>query len=473
VALGASVAILPWTARNALLRGDLVLIETVGLYNLWNDNAFVDEGQHGRQEQRMFNSRNTPARTRELAVEFALRGIARHPEAFLDKLCTNLRYSVRPDTMHGLLVGLAPIGSRWDLLSVPLGDLMMLLALPPFLVFAAAGPRSPERTLLLGWLVYYFLLLVVVFHVETRYRSPLAPFVLAFAAAGVEQLIDSSQRQRLGVRLSFATGVAIVVVTLLPYAEQAWHAVRSAAAVARADQAWRAGERTSALRAIAAAAAADPNPARPWLDQAQRLARRGEAAAAIEALRQVEELAPGHVVPAALLPRLLLDVGRTADADEASETARRLSWLLDPWLVLEHAWRRLPPPRTAELTLGLDDYGAARGFLHPFRNYRWTRDRAWLRLRPPFAERSLELRLEMGSPEPSPYERPAVAVRACDGPWQSFELTREVRPYVWRAACPPDTPVVVEIRTPTFNKAGQHDDQGVRVDRLVVRPAPR
>ena len=37
----------------------------------------------------------------------------------------------------------------------------------------------------------------------------------------------------------------------------------------------------------------------------------------------------------------------------------------DPWLLLETAWRELPPPRGTVIELSRGDYGAVRGFLYP------------------------------------------------------------------------------------------------------------
>jgi hypothetical protein len=37
----------------------------------------------------------------------------------------------------------------------------------------------------------------------------------------------------------------------------------------------------------------------------------------------------------------------------------------EPWLVLEIAWRELPPPRTDDVFVARNDYGAVRGMFHP------------------------------------------------------------------------------------------------------------
>ncbi len=470
--LAAACAILPWTARN-FHRGDPLLIESVGVYNLWNDNAFVDEGRMARQEQRMFNPKNSLSQRRSLAVQYALQGVVNNPGAFGEKIWDNARYLVRPDSLFGTLMGLLPQPSPWDVLSIPFGDALLLAGIPCFLVFALCAAPTPVRLLTLLWFSYYFALLVVVFHVETRYRSALMPFFFAGAAAGFDALTAATERRRGAVRVAFAVGCGIVLLSLQPFARPAWHASRSALSMARARAFLAQADAALATREIAAAAVRDVNPARPWLWYAEHLARQGRSAEAIEAFQRVEQVAEGHMLGPMLLTRLWLDVGRPDQAELASEAARRVSWTHDAWVVLENAWRGLPPPVTDTLTLGVDDYGGARGFLKPFRNYRWTLRRAQLRVNPAWPERDLELTLQMGSPDPSPYPRPEVKVRTCGGPPRVFELTRDVRPYVWQASCPPGAPVTVEIVSPTFNKSGEHDGQGIRVDRFSVRPARR
>jgi hypothetical protein len=80
--------------------------------------------------------------------------------------------------------------------------------------------------------------------------------------------------------------------------------------------------------------------------------------------------------------------------------------------------------------------------------------------------------LYMGSPFPSPVNAPQVEVRAGDGPPARFVLGPEVRPYLLRATTPPGQVLMVRIDSPTWCRVGEPADQGVRVDRLTVRPVP-
>jgi hypothetical protein len=95
--------------------------------------------------------------------------------------------------------------------------------------------------------------------------------------------------------------------------------------------------------------------------------------------------------------------------------------------------------------LGAGDYGAARGFSNALRGGRWTRHRAWLRVRPPTAAPApYDLTLWMGSPEPSPHEAPVVRVTTAGGQETRFTLSRAVTPFPLRAA--PDEEGVVTVR---------------------------
>src|SRR6185503_15184200 len=98
------------------------------------------------------------------------------------------------------------------------------------------------------------------------------------------------------------------------------------------------------------------------------------------------------------------------------------------------------------------------------------RGRATLRLRPPETAAAYDVTLEMGSPEPSPFEAPRVRVSVDGGAAAEFTLTREVRPYTLRTPAPPGGEVRVELQAPTWNRSDAFADQGVRVDAFAVAP---
>jgi hypothetical protein len=284
---------------------------------------------------------------------------------------------------------------------------------------------------------------------------------------------------------------------LRPYAEDA---VRDAVASVTMVQARRAvarGDVATARSLTESAAARAPHSARPWFDLGKALDFRGDAPGAVAAYRLGEpRTSPPNWRGALGLARLLPLV----EPDAAWPAVARLdtiSWDVDPWLLLEVAWRELPAPVTDEVLLARNDYGAVRGFFHPrgldsdtsarrreWTQYdesvgpapppgphRWTRGRAWIRLRPTRPATAYEVTIEMGSPFPSPNATPEVTVTGNDGVAHRQTLAAEVRPFTWRIGVPAGEPLELRINAPTWSRLGEPADQGVRVDRVTARPA--
>ena len=107
----------------------------------------------------------------------------------------------------------------------------------------------------------------------------------------------------------------------------------------------------------------------------------------------------------------------------------------------------------------------------PLGTHRWSRHRAWLRLVPATAAPAYDVTLWMGSPFPSTLASPEVSVRIGDAEPSRLALDREVKPYRLRAVVPAGQPLVVRLDSPTWSRAGEPADQGVRVDRMAVTPA--
>jgi hypothetical protein len=373
----------------------------------------------------------------------------------------------------------------------------MLLCVPAFVVFLFAAAPSPARGLIQLWTAYYLFMVVIVFHNEVRYRSALMPLVFAGAAGGLQALGDPTRRRSLRTWGAALLGLVLVARTVEPYvapagrAVAAWWAERPlAAAVARADF-------DEADRIAQRAVQADLRSPRPWTTYGRLLAGKGEPARALAAYRRAAEVASiANWSPRLALPRLLAHAGEEKDAARALRQLDRLSWDTDPWLMLEIAWRELPPPDTDEILLARGDYGAVRGFLHPrgtdpglfahrleWNKYerlgdvlpppgghRWSRHKAWLRLRPTQKAASYEVTLEMGAPFPSTLVSPRVSVTANGATPRAFTLSSDVRAYSLSVPAPAaGQPLVIQLDSPTWCLAGEPAEQGVRVDRLSVR----
>jgi hypothetical protein len=467
--LGAgALAILPWTARNVFVVGDPVLIETVSVFNLWTDNALVEPSRYAVQE-RQIHRQPTPSAQRALALEYAWRGVARDPGGFVRKVRANFAHFVRPEGLYQLLVVERPVPPWRHAAELILDDALLVAGAFLFVVWIVASPPSPLRSLLLSWTVYYLVMVVVVFHNEIRYRSAIVPVLFAGAAAGAVALVSPAARRRGSLRLGVLLGTVLAVLMVGPYVPGAVRAVQAAWALRPVRAAVAAGDIGRAERAALEAAQRDPHSPRPWLTYASWLAWADRPAEAAEAYRRAEMRRPEHL-PAVIALARLLDELRSEDAPRYRDEAQRLARKADPWIALEAAWRALPPPRADEIRLGRDDYGAVRGFLQSQRADRWTRGRAWLRLRPTRPAASYEISLAMASPPPSPFDRPTVRARASGGSWVELTLAPEARPYRLQGAAGPGGVVVVEIVAPTWNRPGQPAEMGVRVDGMTVVP---
>jgi 4-amino-4-deoxy-L-arabinose transferase-like glycosyltransferase len=494
---GGAVAILPWTARNVLVIGEPVLIESAAFENIWYANHLVDREAFLRQEDEV-HSQPTPAAKRSKALSFALQGIASRPLGFADKVRANFWHFLRLEGLHNLLRierSLEPWRHAGTLL---LDDLVFLACIALFIPFVVAGRPSPARQLMLLWCAYYLFMVVVVFHNEIRYRSAFVPFALAGAAGGLAVLCSPAERRRWRVRLGAVAGLVLAGAMVWPFVAPAIRAVRARLAVRSALTAAAAGDRVTAWLRTELAGVRDPSSPRPWFLVARTFAWHDQPQRALAAVDRGTPLATAANWSAPIArPRLWREMGMDHDARRAGRHLDRISWDTDPWLVLEIAWRDLPPPRTDTIEPGGGhDYGAVRGFLHPrgaeppihlhrleWNRYdmlggpqpppgthRWSRHRAWLRLRPATAAPAYDVTLLMGSPFPSPLETAAVTVTSA-GATQRWPLDRELRPYVLRGVRPVDGVVQLSLTAPTWSRAGEPADQGVRVDRLTIAPA--
>jgi hypothetical protein len=476
VAAGGAAVILPWTARNVFVIGDNVLIESAAFENIWWANHFVERERFLRQ-QAVVHGRPTPAAKRMAALQFALKGIGRRPERFVEKIGSNFRHFLRPEGLQNVLVIERSLETWRHVATLLMEDVVLLATLPFFLIFVFAGRPSATRQCILMWVGYYLFMVIVVFHNEIRYRSAFVPFLFAGAAGGLAALAERRRQWR--ILASLALGLVLVGWILRPFVGRAGPTIAAALASERANE-------------------KDPGSPRPWFNYGRHLIARGEVAVALDAYDRGALLATAANWRALVVrPRLLHELGRDDEAVRALRRLHRHSWDTDPWLVLEIAWRELPPPRTDTIVVGGGDYGAVRGFLHPRGGdpglsahrlewtkygelggpqpapglHRWSRRRAWLRLLPPQPASVYDVTLIMGSPFPSLLESVTVTVRVSGGESHRFVLDRELRPYTFRASCRPGEPVVVRLDAPTWSRMGEPADQGVRVDRMSVSPA--
>lgn len=460
-------AVAPWTVRNALFTGDLVPIETVSFYNLWNDNAFVKPARYGLQEGAIL-AQPTPAAQRRAAAAFALENMRGAPRAIVAKAADSLRHFFRPEGLQLSVVVEEP-RPLWRHVARVLGDDVLVLGALALLAAAlGAGRRHPALLLALLWLGYYLFMIVVVFHSEIRYRSAFVPVLFAAATAGLAAPAAGARRR---AGLAALVALAAIGLHVAPYA-------RRLAEVCAARLAWRPGAEAAARGDVAAARAAAedaaaraPDTARPYRWLGHALAHAGYASEAAEAYAQAETRRPmAWPLPALVLPQLLRQADRDAEAAARFGVAGRRFPRPTGWRALEAAWDELPPPRTDEVLLGRDDYGALRGFGDPYARRRWTLARAEIRLQPTREAACYEATLEAGSPEPSPFTAPELRVSAEGLEPLPFSLTREIAPYRFRLPHRRGAPIVVRLEAAVWTRAHAPVEAGVLVTRFAVRP---
>jgi hypothetical protein len=89
------------------------------------------------------------------------------------------------------------------------------------------------------------------------------------------------------------------------------------------------------------------------------------------------------------------------------------------------------------------------------------------------AASAYDVTVEMGSPFPSPLTAPVITVRGNDGVAHPQTLTASIQPYTFRiGGVRAGEPLVLRFDSPVWSRAGEPADQGIRIDRVAVRPAP-
>jgi tetratricopeptide (TPR) repeat protein len=467
-ALCALLVILPWTARNYLTYGGLILIDTTGAENLWLDNNSDPQGRDGVKAQLYALGEERLLRQR-ISAERGLAAISGDPARFAHKAWGELlklfalEYS---DDMRARPQIWLPPAEVWARLL--LGDALWLVTLlagvSGFLIFdfrfLIAGTQSKiknqkskiqhwadPRWLFVPWALY-LVFTAMLFHVELRYRLPLYPALIPYAALA---LAAQGKRQKAKGKkawlLPFAFCLLPLILTLLhaPYPLLAWRLGWKHYHLGQAERALADGNTARAEQAAQAALALDPGSALGQVALARVELLRGMPERALLALEHAIEAIPDH--PHAHLLRGDLLRGR-GQPEQAARELRRFEAAslqdLQAW-----SWERFgsPPPARLDLGGGLD-LGFVRGFgLAEQGGWRWTEARASLRLSPPSTGGTLLLRLASG--RPPGVSAPALELLVHGRHATTLQVEREWRTYSLPLA-PGSAPLEIELRAETF-----------------------
>jgi hypothetical protein len=480
IAVAAALTIAPWTLRNYRAYGGFLLLDTIGAYNLWRDNALP-----GENPAAVLARVSNPVEQARIATERGLANLIGRPDRFLARLPATALYLwhleldsyargggyfedltnrtdsfgwvVAADAAHLAVSGLALVG----------------LALAPWRRGRTAGQRRLQLLLLL-WILAN-LLSGVVFHSESRFRIPYQPQLIVFAAlplAAWPALWATARRQRW--RAALAAGLLALLLAgawsprLLPVLQmQAW--------VAAGDLAGR-WDRDAALAAYARAIDAFPTSDRPYIILGDARRRLGDAPGAMAAYTAALAIQPHNINAAVPLMHLYLQAGRPEEARRVLRAAGTSDTDLLAW-----SWREGISGDASSLDVGSGlEYGHLLNVYPPERSegraFRWTNGHGLVRLRAPAAGAArLVLTFNGTRLNAPPAGRVEVTVNgrpvdafATDGSWQTRAI--DLRPL----GLAPGTLVQIEIRSDTFIPAsivpGNRDGRrlGVALDHIAL-----
>lgn len=208
VALGAmfcachALVLTPWAVRNTRLQGGFVVVDTMGGFNLWmansdatpTDRIWAAVGQGG--EERMAEAlaaafpgrRPTEGEKDRWGREAAFRFMIDHPALTFNRSLRKFAdfWGLDRELLAGITQGLY---SPPLFLGLPMGA-AVILAYPATMVLAAIGIWLTRKGawpthLMIGTLILFVCAIHTLVFGHSRYRLPLMPFMLIYAAAAV------------------------------------------------------------------------------------------------------------------------------------------------------------------------------------------------------------------------------------------------------------------------------------------------
>lgn len=394
---GTAGVVAPWTLRNLVTYGGVILVDTTGAENLWLDNepagreaakaALYALGDDRLARQRLAGARGMAAITGDPA-RFAAKAW-REARAFValpafDDLRTRRAIWVEPAEVALRLV---------------LGDGLWLVVLCATLAGWWLAPRGTValdlRWIAVPWAAY-LLLTAILFHVEPRYRLPLAPLVAGHAAWALRHAWRIRDRRWLAVAPGVALALALTGAHRDYLGELRWLAPKHLA-LAQAEWALQRGDLPAARSAAQRALGHDARSAAARELLARHALLEGDPALARQWLDAALVAVPDHPLATVMRGVAARQQGdmATARRDLAAERATREDLQARLWPFMP---RIAAPPPALAIGAGLD-LGWIRGcFPAEPDGSRWTRGAAAVRLTRPAGTAWLVVELAAGRP---------------------------------------------------------------------------
>jgi hypothetical protein len=505
------LVVLPWTLRNAAVYGAPILVDTTGPENLWLDN---DPAGRDAVKQQLYALGDDRAARQRIALARGVAVITSDPLRFLGKSWDQAKqfFALQyfDDLRERRAIWLPPT-EVW--LRLLLGDGMWLVLLLAGVAGLWLAPIADPRWLFVPWALYT-LLTAVVFHVELRYRLPLYPVLLPYAAWALTRLATTREpvssfestkdtkdtkvgktqmkalfvpfvsfvdrlirlRDRRSPRV-YAAGLTVLLLLGLlllhrPYIAESWMLAWKHARLWQAERALATNNTDAARQAARAALDWDSDSALAQVALARAALEDGDQLAALAALDAAQSALPAHPYAHLLRGAILRAQGQdqAARRELAYETASLED--LQGW-----AWNAfapvMPAPAAVDLGGGLD-LGAIGGFsARETGDFRWSRASSRIMLAAPGGPAQLELSLAPG--RPAGVARPTVVLLlngrelrriALEDGWHTYSVLID----------PPPGRLVLTLRSDTFRPRdydrASPDDRalGVMVKRAQIKP---
>jgi 4-amino-4-deoxy-L-arabinose transferase-like glycosyltransferase len=182
------LCLVPWTVRNYISYGKLVLVDTTGGYNLWLASVGVRDEERLQADLRLITN---PAERQDYAYARGIENIAADPPGFAGKgLKESLDlwrplFSAEERQIRGYALGRVPV---WHLAALFIFDDLLYVAI---LLLALLGsvltPPHPLKSLTGLW-VLLWVLIAFIFFAVTRFRLPIVALLVPWAGVGVAML---------------------------------------------------------------------------------------------------------------------------------------------------------------------------------------------------------------------------------------------------------------------------------------------